>query len=96
MWPMPLRKKVDKPCLKSYTISLSTNAFVRQFGWDVVLGKHEYLYSFVFLFGHFIIRNVCSCLLLLLVSTGISFSLFVTFSIFVICLQIWVMCLYVL
>ncbi len=34
--------------LNVYTISLSFNAFDRQFHWDMVLVKNDYLYSFVF------------------------------------------------
>ncbi len=73
-------KKSVKPGLKASTVSLSTNAFSRQFYWDMVCKKNEYLYSFVFVV---IILNLCPCSHLVLVSTciSISISLFGAFAI---------------
>ncbi len=46
MWLMPLGWGFElrslKPCLKASTVSLSTNAFGRQFHWDMAHGKNEY------------------------------------------------------
>ncbi len=64
--------------MKASTASLSTNAFGRQIHWDIVHGKNEYLYSFVLLV---IMRNLCPCGLLVLVSADINISLFGTLPI---------------
>ncbi len=61
-----------------YCQIVSTIAFDRHFHWDMVLGKNEYLYVFVFLV---IMQNLCPCLLHVLVSAGISNSLSGTFVI---------------
>jgi hypothetical protein len=59
------------PCLKASTVSLSISAFGKQFHCGMVCEKNEYLYSFVFWLS---IRNLCLCLLLVLLSDGINIS----------------------
>ncbi len=56
-----------KPGLKASTVSLSTNAYGKQFHWYMVFGKNEYLYSSVLLV---IMQALCPCLLLVQVSAG--------------------------
>ncbi len=73
-------------CLTISPVSVSSNTFGKQFHWDIVCGKNEYLYSFVFLV---ILRNLCPCLSLVLVSTCISISFFCTFTISCITSILW-------
>ncbi len=72
---------------------MSTNVFGRQFYWDMVRVKNEYLYWIVLLL---IMRNIYPCLLLVLVSAGTSISLFGTFAIWLIILYSIVNVLYFL
>ncbi len=59
-------------------MSISTNAFSRQFYLDMIHVKNEYLYSFVFFS---IVRKLSPCLLLVLVAASFSISLLCTFAI---------------
>ncbi len=58
-WSLPLGCRVNLLC-QHPQCPYEFNSFGRQFHWDIVHGKNEYLYSFVSLF---IMQNVCPCLI---------------------------------
>ncbi len=82
-----------KPYLKASTVSLSTNAFDKQFHWSLIHANNENVYLFLFLVY---MQHVRPCLLLVLESTYINISLFCTFPILFIILYVIVNLIYFL